>query len=121
MNKPVFTCVAFAVLAATGLAQVPKSKAPDNATVDFLSPKDGETVSSPVTIRFGLKGIGSRPGWHRLRRTPASITCLVDMAKEPDFNAALPVTDNIRHSAPGRPRRELDAAAGQAHAAAGAG
>jgi hypothetical protein len=106
MNKPVFTCVAFAVLAATGLAQVPKSKAPENATVYFLSPKDGETVSSPVTIRFGLKGIGVAPaginqpntGHHHL---------LVDLAKEPDFNAALPVTDNIRHFGGGQTETEL--------------
>ena len=106
MNKPVFTCVALAVLAATGLAQVPKSKAPENATVYFLSPKDGETVSSPVTIRFGLKGIGVAPaginqpntGHHHL---------LVDMAKEPDFNGALPVTDNIRHFGGGQTETEL--------------
>ena len=53
MNKPLFTCIGLAVLVATGLAQLPKKKAPEGASVYFLSPKDGETVSSPFTVRFG--------------------------------------------------------------------
>ena len=32
---------------------------------------------------------------------------LVDMAKEPDFNAALPVTENIRHFGAGQTETEL--------------
>ena len=106
MKKFAFTCVAFAVLAATGLAQLPKSTAPDNATVYFLSPKDGETVSSPVTVRFGLKGMGVAPAGINQANT-GHHHLLVDMAKEPDFNAALPVTENIRHFGAGQTETEL--------------
>ena len=35
--------------------------APPGAEVYFISPRDGETVSSPVTVRFGLKGMGVAP------------------------------------------------------------
>jgi Domain of unknown function (DUF4399) len=106
MNKLLLSCVAFAVLASAAIAQLPKKKAPEGASVYFLSPKDGETVSSPVTVRFGLKGMGVAPagidqpntGHHHL---------LVDMATDPDFNAALPVTDNIRHFGAGQTETEL--------------
>ena len=33
----------------------------EGAKVFFVSPKDGETVSSPVTIEFGLEGAEIRP------------------------------------------------------------
>lgn len=31
------------------------------AEVYLISPKDGETVTNPVTVRFGLKGMGVAP------------------------------------------------------------
>ena len=113
MKKPLFSAsLTIVVLAAgTAVAQLPKTKAPDNASVYFLSPKNGETVSSPVTVRFGLKGMGVAPaginhpntGHHHL---------LVDLDKAPDFDAALPVTDNIRHFGAGQTETELTLPAG---------
>jgi hypothetical protein len=106
MNKRLFACVVtLPLLAAVALAQVPKKKAPENAAAYFISPKDGETVSSPFTVRFGLKGMGVAPagidqantGHHHL---------LVDVDK-PDLNAALPVTDNIKHFGAGQTETEL--------------
>jgi hypothetical protein len=37
------------------------SKAPASAKVYFINLKDGDTVSSPVLIRFGLSGMGIAP------------------------------------------------------------
>ena len=37
-----------------------RTPAPPNAMVYFLSPANGATVSSPVTIRFGLRGCAVR-------------------------------------------------------------
>ncbi|MEC4678849.1 MAG: DUF4399 domain-containing protein [Nitrospirota bacterium] len=34
---------------------------PEGAELYIISPKDGETVSKSVTIRFGLKGMGVAP------------------------------------------------------------
>ena len=107
MNKS--TCsglLAIIVFAGAALAQVPRTKAPESASVYFLSPKDGEIVSAPFTVRFGLKGMGIAPagvnqpntGHHHL---------LVDVDTIPDFNGALPVTDNIRHFGAGQTETEL--------------
>jgi hypothetical protein len=37
---------------------------PAGARVSFVNPKDGDTVSSPVLIRFGLAGMGAAPANH---------------------------------------------------------
>jgi Domain of unknown function (DUF4399) len=112
--KQLFLACTISVTLCAGLAiaQAPKTKAPDNATVYIQTPKDGETVSSPVTVRFGLKGIGVAPagvnqpntGHHHL---------LIDVATPPDFNAALPVTENIKHFGGGQTETELTLPAGK--------
>jgi hypothetical protein len=38
-----------------------RSPAPPGAAVFFITPADGETVSSPVTIKFGISGIAVAP------------------------------------------------------------
>jgi hypothetical protein len=107
MKQPLLACtISLSLLTAAVLAQVPKTKGTDTAVAYFVSPKDGETVSSPVAVRFGLKGMGIAPagvnhpntGHHHL---------LVDLATPPDFNAALPVTDNIKHFGAGQTETEL--------------
>jgi hypothetical protein len=50
------------LLAGTALAaDLPRSPAPAGAELYFISPADGATLASPVTIRFGLKGMGIAP------------------------------------------------------------
>ncbi len=108
MNTRFFSCMlTLTLLTGTAIAQVlPKTKAADGAVVYFQSPKDGETVSSPVLVRFGLKGIGVAPagvnhpntGHHHL---------LIDVDELPDFSGALPATDNIRHFGAGQTETEL--------------
>lgn len=39
-------------------AQTP---AAENAELYFISPKDGDAVSNPITVRFGLKNMGVAP------------------------------------------------------------
>ena len=51
-------CVAMLSFAAVALAREP---APAGAEVYIVSPKDGAKVKSPVTVVFGLKGMGIAP------------------------------------------------------------
>ena len=49
-------------MAAFAFAQgLPRSAAPDKARVYFISPSDGQVVTSPVTVRFGLENMGVAP------------------------------------------------------------
>ena len=45
--------------AATGA--MPRSPAPPGATVFFITPGDGATVTSPVTVKFGISGMAVAP------------------------------------------------------------
>jgi hypothetical protein len=51
-------CVATLSLAGAVLAREPS---PAGAEVYIVSPKDGDKVKSPVTVVFGLKGMGVAP------------------------------------------------------------
>jgi hypothetical protein len=54
--------VAAAAVAATiALAQVPQTQSPTGATVYFINLKDGDTVTSPFKVQFGLTGMGVAP------------------------------------------------------------
>jgi hypothetical protein len=84
-----------------------RSPSAKGADVYIISPKDGATVSSPVTVQFGLKGMGVAPagiafensGHHHL---------LVDTEVPVNLGAPLPVTDNVRHFGKGQTEAALE-------------
>lgn len=88
-------------------AALPRTPAPAGAMVYFLLPEDGATVSSPFTVRFGLRGMGVAPagitapntGHHHL---------LIDVDELPDEALPLPATDQIRHFGLGQTEAELE-------------
>lgn len=98
--------LAAAILAVPALAESPRTPAPEGAAVYFITPTDGATLSGPVTVRFGLRGMGVAPagtdapasGHHHL---------LVDVAELPAMDQPLPATDNIRHFGKGQTETEL--------------
>ena len=45
----------------TPATALPRTPAPPGARVFIVSPKDGETVSSPVKVVFGIEGMGLAP------------------------------------------------------------
>ena len=53
------TLAALALFAITGFAG--NTQAPPDAKVYFIAPQDGSEVTSPVTVRFGLSGMGVAP------------------------------------------------------------
>ncbi len=85
--------------------------APKDAEVYIISPADGDTVSSPVTIKFGLKGMGVAPagidkpntGHHHL---------LID-AGLPPLDAPIPASDNYKHFGGGQTETTIELAPGK--------
>ena len=49
-----------AAIGTTGMA-LAETAAPPNASVYIISPKDGDTVTSPFKVQFGLSGMGVAP------------------------------------------------------------
>jgi hypothetical protein len=101
-----FACLAVVLIGGAVAAQLQRQKSVEGTTVYFVAPANGATVSSPFTVKFGLKGMGVAPagvnhpntGHHHL---------LIDVDKLPDFSAPLPATDNIRHFGGGQTEAEL--------------
>ena len=65
MNKKTFArfvaLPACCMIGAAIAADLPRSPAPKGAELYIVSPQDGATVASPVTVRFGLRGMGVAP------------------------------------------------------------
>jgi hypothetical protein len=96
------------MMAGTVLARTP---APAGAAVYFISPVNGEAVKSPVTVKFGLKGIGVAPagvdkpntGHHHL---------LIDLAKLPAMENPIPADANHKHFGGGQTETSVELAPG---------
>ena len=88
------------------------SPAPADARVYIISPVDGEVLSSPVTVKFGLSGMGVAPagvekaatGHHHL---------LIDLDTLPDPGKPLPADDHHKHFGGGQTETTVDLAPGQ--------
>ncbi len=93
---------------------------PAGAEVYIISPKDGATVKSPVTVEFGLKGMGVAPAGVKFENT-GHHHLLIDTDVPADLNAPLPTSDNVRHFGKGQTEAVHRAEARQAHAATRAG
>lgn len=80
---------------------LPRSTSPAGAKLYIVSPADGATVKSPVTVVFGLSGMGVAPagvqfenaGHHHL---------LIDTNLPADLGLPLPATESIVHFGKGQ-------------------
>ncbi len=80
---------------ATDTMALPRTESPEGASVFFISPADGDTVSNPVHVEFGLQGMAvikagveqPESGHHHL---------IID-AQLPDLALPIPLDDNYRH------------------------
>jgi hypothetical protein len=93
-------------LAGVASAQVPKTKSAEGTTVYIISPKNGDTVGPTFTVQFGLKGMGIAPAGIQFANT-GHHHLLIDVAQAPNMDAALAVTDNIRHFGAGQTEAEI--------------
>ena len=81
---------------------------PANAEVYIISPKDGAKVKSPVTVVFGLKGLGIAPAGVKMDNT-GHHHLLVDADPPADLNQPMPATEHILHFGKGQTEATLAA------------
>ena len=97
------------LIAGSALARTP---APEGARVYIISPTHGEVVSSPVTVRFGLEGMGVAPagvdrdktGHHHL---------LIDVADLPALDRPLPADAHHKHFGGGQTETSVTLSPGE--------
>ena len=83
------------------LNAVEKSSSPDKAMLYIISPLDGDTVSSPVKVIFGLNGMGVAPAGIKMKNT-GHHHLLIDLNHLPDINLPIPSDEHHRHFGKGQ-------------------
>jgi hypothetical protein len=86
--------------------------APEGVELYIISPANGERISGPVTVRFGLRGMGVAPAGIDREKT-GHHHLLIDVDKLPAMDKPLPSDDNHRHFGGGQTEVTLDLAEGR--------
>jgi hypothetical protein len=86
---------------------LPRTASPAGAKVYIVSPKDGATIKGPVTVVFGLAGMGVAPAGIQAENT-GHHHLLVDTDLPANLGLPLPATDNIKHFGKGQTETTLD-------------
>lgn len=89
-----------------------RSPAPSAAEVYIISPAEGATVSNPVKVQFGLKGMGVAPAGVEKENTGHHHLLIDTDPASLDMNQPLPATDLVRHFGGGQTEVELTLPAG---------
>jgi hypothetical protein len=106
-NRHLLSALAGAALFGACAAVSAGTPAPEGARVYFIAPTDGETVTSPVTVRFGLSGMGVAPagtdrphtGHHHL---------LIDLEAPPALDRPLPADEKHVHFGGGQTETTIE-------------
>lgn len=114
MKKSLFAIAAGAALCLSGAAVADghRTAAPEGAMARILSPADGASVSNPVTIVFGLEGMGVAPAGMEMDNT-GHHHLLINV--DPDgiaMDEPLPATDEIVHFGGGQTQVTKDLPSG---------
>jgi hypothetical protein len=91
------------VSAATAVAREPS---PKGAEVYIVSPGDGATIKGPVTVVFGLKGMGIAPAGIKFDAT-GHHHLLVDTDAPADLSQPLPANEKTLHFGKGQTQTTL--------------
>jgi len=77
------------------------------ADVYFIAPQNGAKVHSPVTIKFGLKGMGIAPAGVKFDNTGHHHLLVDTDINDVNLDAPMPATDKIVHFGKGQTETTL--------------
>lgn len=109
--------LALALIGLTGTAVaadapgLPVTKATPGAEVYIISPKDGATVSTEFTVRFGLKGMGVAPAGVAKEKT-GHHHLLIDVKELPAAGQPIPKDEQHLHFGGGQTETTVKLAPG---------
>ncbi|WP_163575536.1 DUF4399 domain-containing protein [Halomonas faecis] len=101
------------LLAMPAMAEMERREANADAEVYFISPEDGATLSSPVTVRMGLEGMGVAPAGTQAEGTGHHHLLVDTTLDEVDLDAPLPTDDHHRHFGGGQTQAEVELEPGE--------
>jgi hypothetical protein len=111
MNRLLFA-LGVTLIATLAVAQE-RSAPAANAEVYLIAPHNGATVHGPVTVRFGLKGMGIAPAGVKFDNTGHHHLLVDTDFSELKLDAPLPATDKILHFGKGQTETTLTLSKGK--------
>jgi hypothetical protein len=105
MNRLIIA-LAVSLMAAFAVA-ADRTAPPAGAEVYFITPKSGATVHGPVTVRFGLKGMGIAPAGIKFDNTGHHHLLVDTDISEVNLDAPMPASDKILHFGKGQTETTL--------------
>jgi len=109
MMTKLVTLIAFSLFVGASFAG--NTPAPPDANLYFITPQEGAEIASPVTVRFGLTGMGVAPAG--VEKDKTGHQHLIVDAELPDLEKPIPSDDNYRHFGGGQTEVILELAPGQ--------
>ena len=110
MKHPIVPLACLAAIVLTNAALVTSAAArepsPAGAELYFVSPKDGAKVKSPVTVVFGLKGMGVAPAGIKFDNT-GHHHLLIDSEVPADLSQPLAANEKSVHFGKGQTETSL--------------
>lgn len=82
--------------------------APEGTKVYIIAPAKGKAVRGPVTVRFGLKGMGVAPAGVEAPNTGHHHLLIDTDLKDIDLAAPVPFTEQTRHFGGGQTEATLE-------------
>jgi hypothetical protein len=89
------------VMTASGIALAERTPSPPGAEVYIISPKDGAKIKGPVTVLFGLKGMGIAPAGIKFDNT-GHHHLLIDSDPPADLSQPMPASEKSVHFGKGQ-------------------
>ena len=105
------------VLATSGLLLIAgsafaRTASPEDAELYIISPADGEVVSSPVTVKFGLKKMGVAPAGIEKQNT-GHHHLLIDVETLPALDKPVPADSQHKHFGGGQTEATIELTPGK--------
>ena len=95
-------------------AAAPTAQWPTDAKAYIVSPKNGAKVKSPVTVVFGLKGLGVAPaGVDKAKTGHHHLLIDTDLPKGEELNDPLPKDEHHMHFGGGQTEATIELAPGK--------
>ena len=112
MNKLIPIVSLAAAVTLSGAALAGETPAPEGAGVYFINVKNGDTLTNPVTIRFGLKGMGVAPAGTEKEHTGHHHLIINETLEGDKLNEPIPADDKHVHFGGGQTEKTQELPAG---------
>lgn len=107
LSRITLASIATVIASLGAIAQDARTPSPEGADVYIISPADGATVTSPFTVKFGLKSMGVAPAGTDVSNT-GHHHLLVDVAELPAEDKPIPSDEHHLHFGGGQTQAQVE-------------